>query len=323
MQVVKIKGVGFLGKDLQTQMMTQIQIEMKEVLDKLLIYGHKEALKTPVYLAIDTIFMVIEPQKNANGVVFEFLVNNYWMRIYSNEILRIEEDSEEPILMVTTFKRGKKNTIIFMLENPLKLDDDKDFHPSKFKFNDFLKSKDIIFDRRECKQICQNLDSETWIFNNVLYHYVDGMLHGMNKLSLEDFKELLRDPNEFVGLCCNCQTDILVEEAEKHKCKSCAKVCRMKCSLCKMVFYCDQDCQKSDWENHKTRCCEFAEARADRKRIASKFEELILNRTKVSPSLPFQKFYKLQRKKIFLESRAIMYFPEQIPEVDWERDEVD
>ena len=45
MQVVKIKGVGFLGKDLQTQMMTQIQIEMKEVLDKLLIYGHKEALK--------------------------------------------------------------------------------------------------------------------------------------------------------------------------------------------------------------------------------------------------------------------------------------
>ena len=321
MQVVEIHGVAFLGKDLQSQVMLPIQIKTREIQLKLgfLNYGDKEILKTPVYLAIDTMLMMIEPQKNPNGVVFEILVNDYWMRIYKKEIIKIEEDSEELILMVTTFKRGKKSTIIFMLEGQLKLDDDKDFQPTKFKFNDFLKSKDIIFDRSKSKfsQSYRNLDSETWTFNKILYHYVNGMLHGMNEVSLEDFKKALSEPNEFVGLCSLCQRDILKEEEEKHKCENCAKVCRMKCSLCKVVMYCDQTCQLADWENHKTLCNDFNQARADRKRIALKFEDYILKRTKVAPGVTFKKFYTLQRKKIFLESRAIMYFPEQ---VDWEHE---
>ena len=322
MQVVKIKGVGFLGKDLQSQMMTQMQIEIQEIQLRLEFYGHKEILKTPVYLSIDTMFMVFEPQTILNGVVFEFLVNDRWMRIFKKEIVKIEEDSEELILMVTTLKRGKKNIIVFMLGDKLKLDDedDKGFQPTKFKFNDFLKSKDIIFDDGQCSQSYRNLGSETRTFNNILYHYVDEMLYGMNKVSLEDFKNMLSEPNEGVGLCSVCVRDILKKEEVKHKCKKCAKVCRMKCSLCKVVMYCDQTCQLADWENHKSMCNWFARARADRKRIASKFEEFILKRTKVSPRVTFEKFYSLLRKKIFLESRAIMYFPEQIPEVDWEHE---
>ena len=316
MQVVQIQGIGLMGKDVSKYLLEK---------DGLQALGRKkqEFLNGILALSIDTMLMIIDPQKIriTNGIFFEFIGLRGAFQVYAKDIIKIEEDSEELILMVTTFKRGTKTTIIILLERPLNLADDNDFQTTKFKFKDFLKSKDFTFDRDEISKSYRNLDAETRIFNNVLCHYVDRMLHGMNKLSLEDFKELLSEPNKFVGLCSLCQKSILDVEAEKHNCKSCAKVCRMKCSLCKMVFYCDQDCQKSDWENHKTRCDELAQARADRQRMTSKFEELILKRTNVSPSVTFKKFYKLQRKKIYFESRPIPYLPEQIP--SWELNEVD
>ncbi len=32
------------------------------------------------------------------------------------------------------------------------------------------------------------------------------------------------------------------------------KDCRLKCSICKYVYYCDKNCQKSSWKIHKKHC---------------------------------------------------------------------
>ncbi len=37
-------------------------------------------------------------------------------------------------------------------------------------------------------------------------------------------------------------------------CSMCAKSCTKRCSVCKKVFYCSQECQKADWKEHKRLC---------------------------------------------------------------------
>ncbi len=37
-------------------------------------------------------------------------------------------------------------------------------------------------------------------------------------------------------------------------CQYCNKYAKLRCSKCKIVFYCNMNCQKQDWTNHKKKC---------------------------------------------------------------------
>lgn len=40
----------------------------------------------------------------------------------------------------------------------------------------------------------------------------------------------------------------------KDQCKKCGKRACKRCAKCKQTLYCTRDCQKDDWENHKSDC---------------------------------------------------------------------
>ena len=42
----------------------------------------------------------------------------------------------------------------------------------------------------------------------------------------------------------------------EKKCSNCKneQTNLLKCSICKTTFYCNKDCQKSDWPNHQQTC---------------------------------------------------------------------
>lgn len=44
------------------------------------------------------------------------------------------------------------------------------------------------------------------------------------------------------------------DESLKPKCHRCLKEAVMQCSKCKSVYYCDTECQKADWPEHKHNC---------------------------------------------------------------------
>lgn len=52
------------------------------------------------------------------------------------------------------------------------------------------------------------------------------------------------------------ETDRMIITNEKVFCNSCGKdlVDSMLCSKCKLVYYCNKECQKTDWKNHKEIC---------------------------------------------------------------------
>lgn len=41
---------------------------------------------------------------------------------------------------------------------------------------------------------------------------------------------------------------------EDGKCKVCFKAAKLRCSNCKLEYYCDKEHQKSDWQRHKSIC---------------------------------------------------------------------
>lgn len=54
--------------------------------------------------------------------------------------------------------------------------------------------------------------------------------------------------------------DIEANRKNMVKCTHCKKVHEQKlnkCSACKMAAYCDQECQKKDWKEHKQICADL------------------------------------------------------------------
>ena len=173
--------------------------------------------------------------------------------------------------------------------------------PTKFSLVDFTKDEGIVFDVNECLQRYLSLPAEDLTFNMAFYHYLE-FIKVNPSISLDQFKETVNNGGIFVGLSSLCIKAILENSIERHKCNTCSVPCRMKCSLCKEVMYCDQDCQRLDWENHKIKCEKLAKARNDRKRITSKLEDFIQKRIQVSPSITFRKFYRIQLREMYLKS---------------------
>ena len=275
----------------------------------------KELNRYPAYHELATMLLLLEPYKGrkSRDIHMSLLVEeDYWLRIYSNEILQIQYD--EDILMVTTFK-GSKSSHIFVLDDDEPFDptmfDELNIQPTVFSFEDFTKQEGLIFDMDECMKT-----SYTYSFNMAIYHYLE-FIQEFPSLSLEKFKEWLSDG--WIGLCDVCQEGMLKNSIERHKCKSCSKPCMMKCSRCLESMYCDQECQLSDWEKHRTVCDKFARDRGVRIKIGRQFDEFLQKRMEISSDITFKKFYSLHRKKI--RPRAIEFFPEQVSEMT--KDEVD
>ena len=63
---------------------------------------------------------------------------------------------------------------------------------------------------------------------------------------------------------CSMKCEIIHKRGIAIGCKYCHKVCesnqRMRCSGCRITTYCNQNCHKKDWNDHKNECKNFAES---------------------------------------------------------------
>lgn len=88
-------------------------------------------------------------------------------------------------------------------------------------------------------------------------------------LSVEASQVTAESPGFNSKSCAHCST-VLTHTSPRHKagspfgqklqpqarvCANCSKPdCTERCSLCKAVYYCSSECQKTDWKNHKNSC---------------------------------------------------------------------
>ena len=58
-------------------------------------------------------------------------------------------------------------------------------------------------------------------------------------------------------------SDVFEDFLEDPKCEDCGTLATLRCSKCKMAWYCTRDCQLRQWKKHKTICSMFSEAQAE------------------------------------------------------------
>jgi hypothetical protein len=85
-------------------------------------------------------------------------------------------------------------------------------------------------------------------------------------LILKDTYPFSRERNEEAMICQNMEAMILsvllvcthdINVAETASCGYCGEKAKHACSKCVRTHYCDDDCQKRDWNTHKTVCTRF------------------------------------------------------------------
>jgi hypothetical protein len=83
----------------------------------------------------------------------------------------------------------------------------------------------------------------------------------MDRARLEDFeaamwKDMLSNPSEQAreGHANIFKALQKIEQYESAQCGFCSKIASNKCSKCNNEFYCDELCQKNDWDLHKVMC---------------------------------------------------------------------
>ena len=70
---------------------------------------------------------------------------------------------------------------------------------------------------------------------------------------------LIQDAAKKTPFIYACDLFDLLEEHHKTPCASCGKTGKLKkCSRCKSIFYCNEDCQQKDWKSHKGKCPKLA-----------------------------------------------------------------
>lgn len=82
-----------------------------------------------------------------------------------------------------------------------------------------------------------------------------------------------------------------LENAKITLCDNCYKVCGLKrCSLCKITYYCDLECQNAHWASHKTDCKTLNHQSLDKdvlKRSLIEFMGTFTNRVTENPAISF------------------------------------
>ena len=142
----------------------------------------------------------------------------------------------------------------------------------------------------------------------------------------DSFRRMLSEPGEMkkiLGLSPSAHEHIL--RMGRYNCMKCSRWCVMKCS-CLAVMYCDLKCQKADWIFHQKDCEAFTKNLGQQNKINDCFEKYLQGRMNTSFCLTFENFKKRLRRKIYhddFNSRAIEFFPEEIPKEGQKLDDVD
>ena len=58
----------------------------------------------------------------------------------------------------------------------------------------------------------------------------------------------------FSNICPFVTNDVIKLDSKQRVCFTCKKVCKNKCGKCKITPYCNKECQKKDYEEHKKVC---------------------------------------------------------------------
>ena len=255
-----------------------------------------------------------------------------WIKILSKDIIEMSYDDDERILMVTTFKKKNKIFYMFRLENPL--DDLSEFweskyHPRKFNFQDFLKNEKSEWVMGVGMFVTDTTKGEMtnhWDGNELLKLYIL-FVQDNPSVTTDSFRRMLSETGgmkKVIELSPSSHEHIL--RMGRHRCTKCSRWCVMKCSSCLAVMYCDVDCQKSDWIFHQKDCEDFTKNLVQINKIYASFEKYLQDRMNTSICLTFKSFKKRLRRKIYhddFNSRAIEFFPEEIPKEVQKLDDVD
>ncbi len=62
-------------------------------------------------------------------------------------------------------------------------------------------------------------------------------------------------PLDYAKICKCDASVVLLSDPKANLCSYCKKAGKMSsCGSCKRIYYCNRDCQKGDWSNHKNEC---------------------------------------------------------------------